>query len=434
MADYRDFRSEKSRDRGSYRKCRVVPCGRCWSRSWCWRWPAWRVWWPPSGTRADGYFSPQFTPDGDAVVVVVRAGPGAGARPRLRDVYAAGPRPGHARSILASCASPSPMVASRPSRPFPPRRLKATGFRPTDRACTAARRRICAGPRPTRSSTRSASRSRVSRPATPMSRAAGGMATKRQWIDSAPWERGYTGMGGDEASQLSGDREVVAVRAGGAMPCAVVIVTKGEATARPILEAAECREAHPDGYDVAALGDVLRRADIERVAHLKAHARGPGRRGARARAVGGRRGARGHPRHAAPGALSEAVDDWSPRAPCRRRRRGGVHDLGPGVSSSVSSTTSARPSIVPERRSRRPATYIDSPRLRHEPADQPVSGRPAGHRVLRPGRWRALADGRGLPVSARDSGSGARRRRVAPDGAPEGAAADWARPACRSCA
>jgi hypothetical protein len=90
------------------------------------------------------------------------------------------------------------------------------------------------------------------------------------WIESAPWTPGYAGMGGDEASQLSGDREVVAVRAGGAMPCAVVIVTGDEPRARPVLEAPECRKAHPDGYDVAALSDVLRRADIERVANLNA--------------------------------------------------------------------------------------------------------------------------------------------------------------------
>ena len=65
------------------------------------------------------------------------------------------------------------------------------------------------------------------------------MATTHEWIDSAPWARGYAGMGGDEASQLHGNREVVAVRAGGAMPCAVVIVTKGDAKARPVLEAVD---------------------------------------------------------------------------------------------------------------------------------------------------------------------------------------------------
>lgn len=94
-------------------------------------------------------------------------------------------------------------------------------------------------------------------------------AVLRVWQDSAPWERGWTGMGGDEASQLSGAHEVVAVRAGGAMPCAVVIVTTGQEKARPILETPACRRAHSDGYPVTALADLLRRHDIERVAHLK---------------------------------------------------------------------------------------------------------------------------------------------------------------------
>ena len=92
---------------------------------------------------------------------------------------------------------------------------------------------------------------------------------KGSWIESAPWERGWTGMGGDEPSQLNGDREVVAVGAGGAMPCAVVIVTTGQDKARPVLETSECRDAYPDGYAVAALSDLLRRSEIERLAHLK---------------------------------------------------------------------------------------------------------------------------------------------------------------------
>ncbi len=90
-----------------------------------------------------------------------------------------------------------------------------------------------------------------------------------RWIERAPWERGSTGMGGDEPSQLSGDREVLTVRAvGSAMPCAVVIVTTGQPTARAVLESGECRRAYPDGYAVAALADVIRRPDIERIAHL----------------------------------------------------------------------------------------------------------------------------------------------------------------------
>lgn len=95
-------------------------------------------------------------------------------------------------------------------------------------------------------------------------------AAAGRFVESAPWERGHTGMGGDERSQLHGDREVVAVRAGTAMPCAIVIVTTGQPKAQPIAETAACRSAHPDGYPVAALADLLRRRDIERVAHLEA--------------------------------------------------------------------------------------------------------------------------------------------------------------------
>jgi hypothetical protein len=91
----------------------------------------------------------------------------------------------------------------------------------------------------------------------------------RTWDESAPWAQGTTAMGGDEPSQLHGNREVAAVRAGGAMPCAIVVVTKGQPMASPLAESSECRAAHPDGYPVAGLIDVLRRAEIERVEHLR---------------------------------------------------------------------------------------------------------------------------------------------------------------------
>ena len=95
-------------------------------------------------------------------------------------------------------------------------------------------------------------------------------AASGRFVESAPWERGYTGMGGDERTQLHGDREVVAVRAGTSMPCAIVIVTTGQARAQPIAETAACRSAYPDGYPVTALADLLRRPDIERLAHVEA--------------------------------------------------------------------------------------------------------------------------------------------------------------------
>ena len=114
----------------------------------------------------------------------------------------------------------------------------------------------------------------VTRPAQPSSET---FVARRQWdarasrfVETPPWTPGWTGMGGSEPSQLHGNREVVTVRAGTAMPCAVLIVTTGEPKARAVAETPACRKAHPGGYDVTALADVLRRPDIERVARLNA--------------------------------------------------------------------------------------------------------------------------------------------------------------------
>ena len=140
------------------------------------------------------------------------------------------------------------------------------------------------------------------------------------------------------------------------MPCAVVIVTTGQATARPILETAECREAHPDGYAVAALTDVLRRPEIERVAHLKrthddlvaaARAKGLSEGDAALEAIRGMQRLGLYPKP------STMVATRAVQSACRRA---GVHDLRSRSFASASSPTSARPSIAQARRSRRPAT------------------------------------------------------------------------------
>lgn len=89
------------------------------------------------------------------------------------------------------------------------------------------------------------------------------------WDEQAAWQPGFASMGGDEASVLHGDREVVAVRGGRALPCAIVIVRNGQPSATPVVEADECRDAHPRGYPVSALADLLRRPSIERVEHLR---------------------------------------------------------------------------------------------------------------------------------------------------------------------
>lgn len=117
----------------------------------------------------------------------------------------------------------------------------------------------------------------VSRPRQPTSET---FVTRRRWNPSTGafvvtgWEPGSSGMGGIEATQLHGDREVVALRAGGALPCAVLLVVEGQPLARPLVEEAECRKAYPDGYPVERLTEVIHRPAIERVEQLRdTHAR-----------------------------------------------------------------------------------------------------------------------------------------------------------------
>jgi hypothetical protein len=117
----------------------------------------------------------------------------------------------------------------------------------------------------------------VSRPRQPTSET---FVTRRRWnttsrqLEITGWTEGSSGMGGIESTQLHGDREVVALRAGGALPCAVLLVTEGQPLARPLLEESECRKAFPDGYPVATLADVIHRPAIMRVEHLReTHAR-----------------------------------------------------------------------------------------------------------------------------------------------------------------
>ncbi len=117
----------------------------------------------------------------------------------------------------------------------------------------------------------------VSRPRQPTSET---FVARRRWnaatrtYDVTDWIEGSSSMGGIERTQLHGDREVVLLRAGGALPCAVLIVTAGASMAEPLVEEGDCRAAHPDGYPVARLTDVIHRPAIERVEHLREmHAR-----------------------------------------------------------------------------------------------------------------------------------------------------------------
>lgn len=218
---------------------------------------------------ADGYFSPQFTPDGSAVVVVVRHARawvfGLGYEmwtPPAR-ILVARDRFSVLKVTLADGRAET--LHDMPASPLEGAWIQT--YRPGIYGRAQAHLRWAAPdaleyelgvtvPRQPSSDTY-------------VTRRRWDAATRR-WTESGPWARGFAAMGGDEPSQLHGDREVVAVRdPGGAMPCAVVIVTTGQPAARPILESDACRRGHPDGYAVSALADVIRRPEIERVAHLE---------------------------------------------------------------------------------------------------------------------------------------------------------------------
>jgi len=217
---------------------------------------------------ADGYFAPQFTSDGAAVVLVVRQaravvlGLGFETFTPPAHVWVTRDRFSIVRVAIADGRIET--LKSFPASPVEGAWIQT--YRPRVYGSAQAHLRWATSdaleyeigvtvPRQPSSDTYVVRRQRDDK--------------KGMWLESVPWERGYAGMGGDEASQLSADREVVAVRAGGAMPCAVLLVTTGQATARALLETPECRDAHPDGYAVASLTDVLRRSEIERVAHLQ---------------------------------------------------------------------------------------------------------------------------------------------------------------------
>ena len=78
------------------------------------------------------------------------------------------------------------------------------------------------------------------------------------------WQAGSPGMRGPHASQLSGALEVVAVRGGAPMPCAVVLLAQEPGRSRPLVETEDCRSRFPDGYDVPSVSEQSSRSTIER--------------------------------------------------------------------------------------------------------------------------------------------------------------------------
>jgi hypothetical protein len=92
---------------------------------------------------------------------------------------------------------------------------------------------------------------------------------KGRWVGSARWTPGYDSMGGNVPEQLSGDREVIALRGDELLPCAVVILREGEDAASPVIETDKCRQKYASGYARAAMAEFIRRPEIERVQRME---------------------------------------------------------------------------------------------------------------------------------------------------------------------
>jgi hypothetical protein len=108
----------------------------------------------------------------------------------------------------------------------------------------------------------------VTRPGSPSSRT---FVWRHRWsprsatfTDSTSWQPGVATMSGDEPAQLSGDREVLAVRGPENMGCAIVVLRTGAQVASAIEDTGQCGDRFSAGFT----RDVLesRRAAIERAA------------------------------------------------------------------------------------------------------------------------------------------------------------------------
>jgi hypothetical protein len=93
--------------------------------------------------------------------------------------------------------------------------------------------------------------------------------SRRAFIESASWQEGFAGMGGDEPSQLAGPLEVVAALGDEQLPCAVVVLDSRAGTAAALAETSVCRRKFPGGFTTALLAPASRRADIERAETIR---------------------------------------------------------------------------------------------------------------------------------------------------------------------
>jgi len=84
---------------------------------------------------------------------------------------------------------------------------------------------------------------------------------------SSAWKETYAGMGGDEAQQLYGDAEAIAVPGEEAMPCAVALLRRD--TVQVLEQTGVCRRRYRAGITAADLAPISRRAAIERMETIR---------------------------------------------------------------------------------------------------------------------------------------------------------------------
>lgn len=93
---------------------------------------------------------------------------------------------------------------------------------------------------------------------------AAGVATgTTEWVESHP------AMFGDEAAQLHGDLETMAMPGEEFMPCGIAVLRQGETQARSLIQTSVCSRKYPAGFGAVVVVPLSRRADVERAEMLR---------------------------------------------------------------------------------------------------------------------------------------------------------------------
>ena len=96
-------------------------------------------------------------------------------------------------------------------------------------------------------------------------------AKAQAFFDTVPqWKETPPAMGGGaEPQQLHGDLEVIAVPGSEMMPCAIAVLSRGEATTRALVQTIVCERKYESGLSAAVLAPFSQRADIERAEKIR---------------------------------------------------------------------------------------------------------------------------------------------------------------------